>query len=344
MMLGVFAHAAIEYSGWSLAPDSSDRSIFAHTFLIFSYAFRMEAFLFLSGFFARLLYVRRGPATFVVNRLKRIAVPLLVMLLPVNIARAMLQTQTGGGFAGYGLSGDGVWPLRPGYLWFLYYLMFFLAAALIVARLPKLNLRFLDSLGSYAAPLVLAVPTAIVLSGTTGGFTTPVSFVPDLRLLLHFGFFFTIGWLFQGREGRIGRLADGLAIRIGLAVVALIAMLGLMGVGERLGERVVWAGLYARGLFAWYMTFAFTGFFLRFFARPGKVVSYLADASYWTYLTMLPILILFQTRLRRSAIPIGLEYVISVALTFAVCLLSYHFLVRSTAVGRLLNGRRVARV
>jgi peptidoglycan/LPS O-acetylase OafA/YrhL len=338
MMLGVFAHAAIEYTQWGPSADVSGRSVFADTFLVFSYAFRMEAFLLLSGFFARLLYMRRGPRIFLTNRIKRIVVPLLVMLLPVNIARAALQTRTGGG-----LVGDPIWPLRPGHLWFLYYLMLFLVAALIVVRLPKLNLRFLDSIVSYAAPLALAVPTAMILVGT-GGDTTPVSFIPEPRLLLHYGFFFMIGWLVQSREGLIGGLAQGLPIRFGLAVVAYVAMAGFFAAALRLGEPARYAAFYARSLFAWYMTFAFTGFFLRFFARPGKVVSYLADASYWTYLIMLPILIVFQTLLRRTDGPIGLEYLVSVTLTFLVCLVSYQLFVRWTVVGRLLNGRRVARV
>ena len=338
MMLGVFAHAAIEYSRWGPSADAPGRSYLAAIFFFFSYAFRMEAFLLLSGFFARLLYTKRGPRTFALNRVKRIVVPLLVMLVPVNLAMNALHYRTGGG-----LPTGGLWPLRPEYLWFLYYLMFFLAAGLIAARLPKLNLRFLDSLDSYAAPLVLAIPTAIVLTGR-GGATTPESFVPDVPLLLHYGFFFMIGWLFHSREGLIGRLADGASRRFGLALVAFVVMLGLVVGGKRFGEPAVWAGLYVRGLFTWYMTFAFIGFFLRFFQRPRKVVNYLADASYWTYLIMFPIVILFQRQLRKSGMPIGMKYLISVTLTFGVCLLSYHFLVRSTTVGRLLNGRRVARV
>jgi peptidoglycan/LPS O-acetylase OafA/YrhL len=338
MMLGVFAHATLEYARLSTSVDTAGRSYLAGLFFFFSYSFRMEAFLLLSGFFARLLYTRRGPKTFVLNRVKRIVVPLLVMLVPVNLAMNALQYRTGGGFVAHGL-----WPLRPEYLWFLYYLVFFLGTAIIMTRLPKMNLRFLDSLVSYAAPFALAIPTALVLRAT-GGSTTPVSFVPDLLLLLNFGFFFMIGWLFHSREGLIGRLAHGTLLRFGLALVAFVVMLVLVVSGGRFGEPAVWAGHYARGVFAWYMTFAFIGFFLRFFQRPGKVVGYLADASYWTYLIMFPIVIFIQRQLRPWVVPIGLKYLISVALTFIVCLASYHFLVRSTVVGRVLNGRRAAKL
>jgi peptidoglycan/LPS O-acetylase OafA/YrhL len=112
---------------------------------------------------------------------------------------------------------------------------------------------------------------------------------------------------------------------------------------NRWGAPAIWVGYYFRAAFCWYMSFAFIGFFLRRFSKPARVFGYLADASYWSYIVHLPFLVLFQAGVARTSLPVLLKFAIVMAATVTHCLVSYHFLVRSTWLGGVLNGRRVAR-
>lgn len=68
-------------------------------------------------------------------------------------------------------------------------------------------------------------------------------------------------------------------------------------------------------------------------------VRYLSDASYWCYLIHLPVVVFFQILVA----PYGWHWAGKLALIllpgFAVLLLSYHYLVRRTWLGKFLNGR-----
>src|SRR4030095_15967394 len=79
MLVGIYLHAAVAYSAygswpWKAGafPGISDVS------LGLLHAFRMPVFYVLAGFFAALLYERRGPRGFVRNRVIRVLVPFAV--------------------------------------------------------------------------------------------------------------------------------------------------------------------------------------------------------------------------------------------------------------------------
>lgn len=70
---------------------------------------------------------------------------------------------------------------------------------------------------------------------------------------------------------------------------------------------------------------------------------YLAESSYWVYLVHMPMTIGFGALLFGLPLPAGVKMLVNISATTALSLVSYHWLVRSTAVGLLLNGKRQAR-
>ena len=70
---------------------------------------------------------------------------------------------------------------------------------------------------------------------------------------------------------------------------------------------------------------------------------YVSDASYWMYLVHLPFAIGIPGVLAPAPLPAIVKFAITVAITTAATLVSYHYLVRATAIGALLNGRRYPR-
>jgi hypothetical protein len=69
-------------------------------------------------------------------------------------------------------------------------------------------------------------------------------------------------------------------------------------------------------------------------------VRYIADSSYWLYIIHLPIQFQIQLWLAPIEMHWLLKYSVYMAITFAVMIPTYHYLVRSTWLGVLLNGRR----
>jgi glucans biosynthesis protein C len=100
LLLGVVFHAA-----WSFCPvpigapvvDASASTPF-YWFFLTSHTFRMQLFFLIAGFFAHLLYHRRGAWGFAHNRLLRVGLPLVVgwfLLAPLIIATWTLGANAG---------------------------------------------------------------------------------------------------------------------------------------------------------------------------------------------------------------------------------------------------------
>jgi glucan biosynthesis protein C len=74
-------------------------------------------------------------------------------------------------------------------------------------------------------------------------------------------------------------------------------------------------------------------------SRSSPAVRYLADASYWLYLVHLPLQFEISIHLAQWQANGFVKFLIYNVLTFAILIPSYHFLVRPTWLGLLLNGR-----
>ena len=103
----------------------------------------MQVFFVLAGFFACLLFERRGATGLLMNRLTRIGIPLVIGLLvlwPLIILAFHFAIGTTGGATVEGLGGnqkipwqDLLVPKTTAHLWFLHYLLFYYAAAVAIA-------------------------------------------------------------------------------------------------------------------------------------------------------------------------------------------------------------------
>ena len=83
---------------------------------------------------------------------------------------------------------------------------------------------------------------------------------------------------------------------------------------------------------------------VRFLDRPSAFWRYLADASFFVYIIHLPIVYALQTWMIRWPLHWSVKYALIVTLTTCHrCSRCYHYLVRSTFVGKFLNGRKYPR-
>jgi glucans biosynthesis protein C len=370
LILGVFFHATLSFlpgqQMWLVmdASRSAELSVLFFTLHIF----RMTVFFVLAGFFGRLLLERLGVGRFVINRAKRIAAP-LAMFWPIVLTAfiAVLiwaAVQANGGVAPEGPPPPPLtvetFPLL--HLWFLYVLLLFYAAALVLRGVVHLidgngalRARLVDPLvrliSGPAAPILLAIPVAAALYFTPNwmmwfGIPTPdTGLIPKMTSLIVYGLAFSFGWLLnrqpeilQGWGERwaiyvgpaLGATAAAIVIGGGVAPVVATAETGLKTLG--------FAALYAFASWAW--TIAIIGFAVRHLSGHSPARRYLADASYWIYIVHLPIVIALQTLIAPYEWPWFAKYPLILAVAFVIMLASYQWFVRYSFIGSILNGKK----
>ena len=89
----------------------------------------------------------------------------------------------------------------------------------------------------------------------------------------------------------------------------------------------------------WVLILALTGVCERIFRSEVAWVRYLVDASYWIYLMHLPLTFFVPALFRHWDINGTLKMLVMMVLVTIPLIITYHLLVRGTAVGHVLNGR-----
>ena len=227
LLAGIAFHATLSFlpsapgvSLWIVM--DTHRSVALSILFYVLHNFRLMTFFFIAGFFGRMSFHRMGVRAFLGDRLKRIAVPLIVgwiVLFPAIVAVSIwgaLVMYPGKPLPPPPTASFPAFPLT--HLWFLYVLLWFYAAVLIVRGLVAVidrrgRLRAgLDALVRGAvrvhlAPLLLAAPACAALYLLPNwmmwfGIPTPdSSLVPNLPAVAGFGTAFAFGWLAQRDPG-----------------------------------------------------------------------------------------------------------------------------------------------
>jgi peptidoglycan/LPS O-acetylase OafA/YrhL len=365
MMLGLFFHGSLSFmemaGPWAIQDRSAHWGVDA--FVWVCHTFRMPVFFLLAGFFGRLLYEKLGPLGFLRHRAKRLLLPLVVTLVPLmptiyllwrwGWARSGPRPKDVLGMDTPSLEFDKL-RLSPVHLWFLYYLLMILGLlALVVAAERRLGLdafkRRVDAVvrGLVKARLVsmvMAIPTALTLAYMrTPAADSPVFFTPEPRILAYYAVFTGFGWLLHRQAGLVEEFGRGLGVPLLLAAAAALPLgkwIERLVRGAPLSPAERMSMLYLGALFGWSLVLLFLGAFVRWGAKPRPWVAYLSDASYWSYLVHLPLVVALQILVSPLEWPGPLKYALLMAATLAICLGTYQAFVRYTFIGATLNGSR----
>jgi peptidoglycan/LPS O-acetylase OafA/YrhL len=133
-------------------------------------------------------------------------------------------------------------------------------------------------------------------------------------------------------------------VLVGLAIVPLnFVAVRLQGnlLSPDLRARVLAAA--TGSITAWLLTLGLLGLFLEHGSAPNRYLRYLMDAAYWLYLVHLPLVNYIGGLVARTALPLWLRALLTLVIAIPLLLLSYHFCVRSTFIGKTLNGRKYSR-
>jgi hypothetical protein len=362
---GVVLHGAMAFlpgpQMW-LVKDATESTTLSVAFFTIHMA-RMTVFFVLAGFFGRLVFHRAGPLRFVRNRAMRIALPLVLAWPLVWFAILMvIAAATPGGDSGIPALTAGTFPLT--HLWFLYLLLWLYTGALLVRALVVLvdrggQVRRASDSAMRAllwpwAPALLAIPVtwALYQHGywfMWFGIPTPdTGLLPSRVALITYGLAFGLGWLMHRQAAiLLPRLQRQWPIHLGLALAATVFCLATTSATPLLAPapfgaaKLQFATAYAVGLWSWAL--ALLGLGLRFLGNPSPARRYLADASYWIYIVHLPLVAALQLLIRDWPLPWPVKFAVLITAAMTVLLLAYHWLVRPTWIGALLNGRRYPR-
>jgi peptidoglycan/LPS O-acetylase OafA/YrhL len=371
LLLGVVFHATLSFlpappgaAVW-IVMDSQRSLALAMVFFV-SHIFRMTTFFLIAGFFAHMSFHRKGARGFVLDRLKRIGIPLVVGQ-PILFALIVAATIWGAMVMAHGrpLPKAPAYPGFPAFplthLWFLYVLLLLYTATLVLrgvivlidrsGRLRAIADAMVRSLvESPFGFILLALPTAAALYLAPQwlmwfGIPTPdSSLVPNAGAAIGFGTAFAFGWLVHRQTGLLEvwkrRWLLNLVLAIGLTVfaISLTGMAPVLTPASHDWRTAAYAVAYTLATWSW--TFAVIGTALRFLSRQSAVRRYIADASYWIYVIHVPLIMALQVAVSQLAWPWWVKFPLILGVAFSLMFASYQLFVRYSFIGAVLNGRR----
>lgn len=364
MWLGIVLHVAVIYTVSSTILPWHDRAShgLADGLVIGIHSFRMPVFFILAGFFVALLLQKRGAQGMLRHRLRRLALPFALLWPPLYMACGVLgmlfmhQIERGT----WGLDRTLLAPPPGGekintlHLWFLWMLIWFavLTACLspLVRQLTKFQRMALGKLFARAASawwgtVLWALPLAAIGTLYKDGFLMASgSFLPPLSEWLHNGLFYGFGLALYTQ--RVALLAHYQRCAWAYLAFGLLAFCAAMAVYTHTNQQHVlmayapWWTALGYNLCSWCWSFALIGLFLRYLPAENSAMRYLSQASYWVYLIHFPLTSGFGALLYTANLPALVKMLLNIGATTAAALVSYHLLVRTTALGTLLSGQR----
>lgn len=372
LLLGIVFHASLSFMpifiGWAVM-DVSTSSV-VNIFALVAHSFRMELFFLIAGFFSHMKYHQLGSNVFLSSRLIRIGIPFFIgwfILRPLIVSGWTLGGDSMRGDVDYGraLSSakDVIYQLPDNFLtgthlWFLYYLLVITIGVLVIRQALTLNkalyhaLRHsIDTLATLLcrskwAVIPLAVVTApcLEMMNHWGVDTPDKSLLPHSGVMILYSIFFIFGWV-------LNRLPESLAavskISWPLTILTLLSIMLTVGLSDYQMQHshthysIIKVGFsLSYSLMMWSLVFLTLGVFNAVIKGPNRIISYLADASYWLYLAHLPLVIYLQVAFAELSLHWLIKWVSISALTLISSLVMYELFVRTTFIGKLLNGRK----
>lgn len=368
MMLGVVLHAAQMYMASGIAVDyylDSAQSYSMDATLIIINTFRIPTFFLLSGFFTAMLVARRGTMEMIKNRWKRIVLPFLIFLPIMALVMGFLKIvsvniqQTGQFGLDIGLITNTTRMINNTHnLWFVYYLMMFFVTVIFLLWVQNhLSTSFRNriskvlgsiSMTNWFTLLGFGILIGLLGSAKGGGrVSASLSFVPSALVYCNFGLCFLFGWLLFYRQQDIKKMEGRAWLNMTLAWICLIfAFINyFVLMGDPDGHTMIHLTLsISTGLSVVFFMVSFVGLFSRYYGKYKARLRYLADSAYWVYLFHGSVLVILALLLSAWDVPAELKFLVVSSGTMLICLVTYHYWVRATRIGALLNGRKYPKV
>ncbi len=350
MLLGLVLHSAITYSEYTYKWPLKDFAVHISNDFIVSiiHSFRMQVFFLVAGFFGSMLFYERGLFKMIKNRVKRIILPFIVFIFSLSPILAFAFTYTKLVFEGdistLTLSPGIIIPRHTLHLWFLYYLSLFTllvtCLACFLRKMPHLSNKILSMFKwvihrSFLRIIIFSSITAIILILTGSHQVSPsTSFIPEPNTFIYYLIFYLVGWiLYKSKEMLVSLIKnDWFFVVLAISLFSFYFFAG--GWFNYIFHVII------NAIIVWLFVFGITGIFIRYMSNFSSVMRYMSDASYWVYLIHLFFVAIIPSFISDWPIPSTLRFLFVLIISGALSFLSYHYLVRSTFIGKFLNGKK----
>jgi glucan biosynthesis protein C len=360
MIGGVFFHAMLAYSPalhqfWLTA--DRQQSVVIDIVGWFSHLFRMPLFFVIAGFFVAYLVSKRGMGGMMLNRAKRVLLPLVIFLplclwaIVASLISAVAAVEHKSPLLqmiaqSMATPGTPPPPFSTMHLWFLYNLMLF---CLLTWVLSYINWSRLSNLFSAIKPVQFIVIFPLLLMPglllVESPFPAPDKILPQLWSFGFFGLFFVLGyWVFRAQDF-IDRFQPYCVI---LFVASLILYTGYYSLIPKVftfpqtplefPQNII-LKLCEAYISVW-MTLVCLVAGKRYLNSHNRAMRFFSDSSYWIYIIHLPLLFAVQYQLMDKEWGLLAKFSASVGITLLIGAVSYLLLVRWTPIGWMLNGRK----
>ncbi len=349
IILVVLHHLALVYGAgapfYYFEPPWADPLAFQVllAFILINQAFFMGALFLMSGYFTPGSFERKGPGSFLKDRLLRLGIPLVVFIFVLSPIASIGYYQMPASLTG--ITSPLTWQKYPhligfGPLWFVAMLLIFdfgYAAWRTATRNRASQLAINSAPPGYLAigifVLVLALVSYLVrIVVPVGKFVLGV--FPTLGYLPQYLSFFVLGiiasrsnWFrtIPSKTGRVGLI-------MALAVTVLLFLIALLGLPPRLtdiGSNFVGNGHWQSAVYTLWdstvsvgMCLGLITLFRRFLDRSGRHGRFLSQQSFTVYIIHAPVIVLLAVSLKgielEHLLKFGLAAAIGVPLCFAV--------------------------
>ncbi len=229
------------------------------------------------------------------------------------------------------------------HLWFLWFLCWLVPAFVICVRIGNyFNIQPpVTWLTASNWKFAWIIPVTALMQLPMAGFgpDTSAGLLPMPAVLLYYSIFFGFGALyFDSHRTEVHRPHQWWM----LLVVAFALMFPLaMQLQTTSGLPARLAFVTCAATFAWLMSFGLLEAFRKYLSHPSSAIRYVADSSYWLYLVHIPLVIYLQYFVKDWTVTAWVKVPLLCLLTFGILIVTYQWFVRYTAIGTLLNGRRV---
>lgn len=336
-------HAVIPYTHFG---HTDPKSWFGFDMVVLATdSFFMAMFFFLSGLFSWSGIVRKGPLTYLADRLLRLGLPFVICaftVIPIAYYAISLRQHPEVDFASYWWKTVTVGPWPSGPIWFLWVLLGFDLVACLLCRLSpnlldpinRLSLRGRWRPAEFFA-VMLAVTAALYIPGRVyfgagSWFEFGPFSVQHGRVLLYASYFFFGAGIGVQSLDRGLLAADGRVARVTwdwmiLTLVPYCAMWGLIYIKREVLGNPVWLPDWYEASYGFFFAafsvaimFLILSFFLRFKHSGRSILDSMQADAYGMFLVHYPIVLWLQYWLYDYDLPAIVKAAIAFVLTVAL--------------------------
>ncbi|PWT72265.1 MAG: acyltransferase [Bacteroidetes bacterium] len=358
----LFFHAASPFvAEWHWHIKNKETS---HLLLEFNYwlhRFRMPLLFFISGTVSYFMLQRRSGGGFIGLRFRRLFIPFVFGMFVVVPPQVYLERLNQGYQGNYFSFYPSVFKLIPypkgntswHHLWFILYLFIYdvVCAPFFVWLISQKGKIILQKLGWLARGkniYLITLPSIIIYSSLSLRFPSTDDLIHDVAFFLYWPTFLVGGFICIANPRLMDSLEKNRRFSLTLAFLSLLGINYLRWnnyepwhvLSNFRTNWLTYAYLALEVICAWSWVFTAVGYGKKYLDKRHKILSYANQAVYPFFILHQTVIVIIAYYVVQTSDTIGMKFVFTVIVSFALTIGMYHLFVRPYAITRLLFGMK----